>query len=154
MKLVRKNRANRLAAMIGYRRGLSLDEATKAAEANLALIEGDCLASLDQALAVIYQHVPQLCQGQAQPHAETIYQAANQVLSLGAHCQRATLGKAAYCLCDLIDRSRATGRWNAPALEAHLKALKRLRHPEADTGPEIEEAVIDGLLKVNKKVSR
>jgi hypothetical protein len=153
MKLVRKNRANRLAAMIGYRRGLSLDEATKAAEANLALIEGDCLASLDQALAVIYQHVPQLCQGQAQPHAETIYQAANQVHALGAICKLAPLGKAAFCLCELIEACRATERWNALALETHLQALKLLRQPPANSNPKSEDAIIAGLLKVIKKVS-
>ena len=154
MTIIRKKFPNPLASTLSHVRGLSLEAATAAAEANLALIRDDCLASLDQGLAVIYQGIPELCQGKLETHAEAIYQAANQVLALGGLCKLAALGKAAFCLCDLIDRGRVTGRWSAPALETHLQALKLLRHPPANYDPKAEDAIIAGLLKVIKKISR
>ena len=153
MTVIRKRFANPLASMVGYVQGLSLEEATTAAEANLALIQDDCLASLDQALAVIYQQLPKLCHTQNPAQAEAVYQAANQVHALGAICKLAPLGKAAFCLCELIEACRATGRWNALALETHLQALKLLRQPPANSNPKTEAAIIAGLLKVIKKVS-
>ena len=143
-----------MASTIGYARGLSFEAATAAAEANLALIQEDCLASLDQALAVIYQQLPELCLTQSQAHAEAVYQAANQVLALGGLFKLESLGKAAFCLCELLDRSRFKGHWSAPALETHLQALKLLRHLPANSDPKTGEAIIAGLLKVIKKISR
>jgi hypothetical protein len=154
MTAIRKKLANPLASILGYRRGLSLEAATAAAEANLARIQHDCLASLDQALGVIYQQLPKLDHAENPAQAETIYQAANQVLALGAHCQLAALGKAAFCLCELIDRSRMRGQWSRAALETHLQALKLLRSPPANTDPKTEAAIIAGLFKVIEKTSR
>lgn len=153
MTVIRKKFANPLAATLGYVHGLSLEAATAAAEANLALIQNDCLASLDQALAVIYQKLPKLGHTENPMHADAVYQAANQVLALGGLCKLAALGKAAFCLCELIDRSRRAGHWNAPALETHLQALRLLRHPAANSGSETEDTIIAGLFKVIKKVS-
>ncbi len=153
MTVIRKKFANPLASTLGYVHGLSLEAATAAAEANLALIQDDCLASLDQALAVIYQQIPKLYQTENPAHADAVYQAANQVLALGGLCHLAALGKAAFCLCDLLDRGRVTGHWNQSALETHLQALRLLRHPAANSDSKTEDAMIAGLLKVIKKVS-
>ena len=154
MTVTRKKLANPLASILGYKRGLSLEAAAAAAEANLARIQDNCLASLDQALGVIYRQLPELYGAQSRAHAEAVYHAANQVLSLGAHCKLAALGKAAFSLCELIDRSRATEHWSRAALETHLQALKLLRQPPANADPKTEDAIIAGLFKVIEKTSR
>ncbi len=140
--------------MIGTREGLTIEEATAAAEANLISIRDECLASLDEALGVVFEHVPGLVSRPSKDGAETVYQAANQVVSLAGLCQLEALGKAAFSLCDLVDKSRTLKRWNSAALDAHLNALRVLRNPEAIADQHALGQMLTGLKQVVVAVSR
>ena len=154
MTVIKKRFASRLAPMIGTREGLTIEQATAAAEANLISIRDECLASLDEALAVVFAHVPGLISRPSKAGAETVYQAASQVLSLAGLCQLEALGQAAFSLCDLIDTSGTRGRWNSAALDAHLNALRILRNPEAVADQHALAQMLMGLKLVVVAVSR
>jgi hypothetical protein len=154
MTVFRKQYANPLASTVGGIKGMTVEDATTAAEANLFMIQDDCLASLDQALSVIFEYLPTLSRAEDQVNAELVYRAANQVVALGALCDLPDLGKVAFSLCDLVDRSRTIGKWNTAALETHRQALVLLRRPADDGDHPLTQDMIAGLLRVVSKVSR
>ena len=61
------------------------------------------------------------------------------------------LVEAAFSLCELADRMRASEKWSAPAIEVHLAALRLFRTP----APAAEgAAVLQGLHKVTDRTPK
>jgi len=140
---------NRLAKLIRKPGGVKLNEAVRQAEENLKSVQDSCLEALDGYLAEIERlHV----EGGSKPSEaakESIYQLANDIHGMAGVFGLGDLGDAAFSLCELVDRLRAAGRWNAASVEVHLSALRLLRLPGGDHGD-----MIEGLRRVVARVPR
>jgi hypothetical protein len=137
---------NRLAHFVNTPDGIPLAEAIARAEANVAEIKPPSLDYIDELLAELGAKAPT---DPSLAEMDRIYRIANELAGLGGLFDLASLGRAAYSLCDLVDGFRTAGAWNAPAVTVHLEGLRLLR--QEDSGamhPEVARSVLAGLDQV------
>jgi hypothetical protein len=141
---------NRLAKAISVPGGKRLSEALDDAEANLKTIEMPCLEAVDAYIASIQK----LSAQPSDPAAlEQIYDDANRVVGMAGVFGLGDLGRAAYCLCELVD-SRPEGAGVDPvAMGVHVESLRILRQGEALPAVQ-REAMVEGLLAVVARAKR
>jgi hypothetical protein len=136
---------NTLAAMINRPGGITIADALSRAEANVETIRGDCLAAIDEALAAVQGLIP--ANGAPSPDAvNAMYQYANDIVGVAVTYDLRELSRAAYSLCELLDRQRARDAWSARAVSVHIEALRLLREPNADADG--RAAILVGLEQV------
>ena len=136
---------NRLAHFINTADGVTLPEALAQAEANLQAIRPPGLERIDEVLAELS------CWSSAQPSpsdVERLYRLANELAGTAGVFGLPTLGRAAYSLCELLDRVQVRG-WNTAAVNVHLNGLRLLRG-EGDGSLDAQAAmqVLSGLEQV------
>jgi hypothetical protein len=137
---------NRLAQALSKRHGLTLAEAVKAADTRLEDLRERTLAEIDGAVHEI-QTLAQDIRAVDDPRVQQIYGAANRIVAVAGVFDRAELGQAAYSLCELITRFRASGRWSAPMVAVHVDALQVMRHLQ-DQDRDHCQALHEGLRQV------
>ena len=141
---------NRMAKMVREPGGVRLSDALEQAGKNLDSIQMECLAVMDGQI----QEMERLCaEGGRQPDDEIkhqIYDLANDVLAVAGSFRLTELGQAAFCLCELVDRLRTSGKWNQAAVEVHLSAFRLLRFP--DPGAD-RSSVVLGLKGLTERVA-
>ena len=118
---------NPLTAIVARPGGLRVGAALEKAEENLAGIRDECLTSFDEQLAALLTlNRP----GQPAPPQESrreTYRIANELYGLAGVFGMEALGKAAYSLCELVDRLESLGKWHQPAVDVHVAALQLMR---------------------------
>ncbi len=126
---------NPLTALTAKPGGVRVGAALGKAEQNLALIRDDCVASLDALLAELLS----LCgRGGPPPSDEVrgeIYRISNEIHGIAGVFDLPELGRAAYSLCELVDRLATLGRWHQASVDVHLSALQLLRKPGSAADP-------------------
>ena len=141
---------NRLAKMVKEPGGLKISDALDQAGKNLESIQASCMEAMDAQL----DELERLCAegGRRPPEAikNRIYDVANDVLAVAGAFDLSELGQAAFCLCELVDRLRASGKWNQAAVEVHLSAFRLLRQPD---GGADRSSVIAGLKGLTDRVA-
>lgn len=140
---------NRLAKMIREPGGVKLNEAVRQAEENLKSVQDSCLEALDGYLAEIERLHREGGAKPSEAAKASIYQLANDIHGMAGVFGLGDLGRAAFSLCELVDRLCAAGRWNAASVEVHLSALRLLRQPGGDHGD-----MLEGLRRVVARVPR
>jgi hypothetical protein len=153
MIVIRRNPVNRLQKVVKRPGGPTVPEAIDSAHVNLKTLQDDCLAAMDAKLALIAAAVARCRTGPTPEETDTLYGLGNDVLEVAGVFDMLALGKAAFSLCDLMDRSRASGRWSQPALEVHLNGLVALR-ALAGQDDVVTEQVLEGLRRVAEHVGR
>ncbi|HEY5412336.1 MAG TPA: hypothetical protein VIJ94_16580 [Caulobacteraceae bacterium] len=141
---------NRLGKMVKAPGGVKLTDALDQAGKNLDSIQDACMEAMDAQL----DELERLCaEGGRQPTEEIknrIYDVANEVLAVAGAFTLSELGQAAFCLCELVDRLRAGGKWNQAAVEVHLSAFRLLRQPGEGAD---RSSVIAGLKGLTDRVA-
>jgi hypothetical protein len=141
---------NRLGKMVKEPGGVRLGEALEQASRNLDDIQMECLRAMDGQI----EDMERLCaEGGRHPTDDTkheIYDLANDVLAVAGSFRLKELGEAAFCLCELVDRLRTSGKWSQPAVEVHLSAFRLLRHP--DPGAD-RSSVVLGLRGLTERIA-
>ena len=145
---------NRLAKLVRQPGGVGQQQAMTAAAANLETISGELLAAIDQYLAQIEALGANPALSQDPALQAEMYQSSNYVAGMAGHCGRPELGRAAYTLCEVLDRFLAGATWSAPAVIVHLDALKLLRQMDPAAPEAASKAVIDGLRSVTERIVR
>jgi hypothetical protein len=141
---------NKLAEIMRQPGGVRVSEAMERADRNLEAAKAVCLDDMDKQLTELEQLA---VEGGRHPEDEIkhkIYDHANDVVAVAGTFGLSELGQAAFCLCELVDRLRARGKWSQAAVEVHLSACRLLRHPEDGAD---RSSVIDGLKKLSIKVA-
>ena len=140
---------NRLSKLIKLPGGKRIEEAIAAADENLEAIRPPCLEALDEHIARIVA----LSNGAPSPAAfDDIYEQSNHIVGLGGVFGLGDLSRAAYSLCDLVDRARDHGGPDRQALLVHVNSLKLLRLGDAVPAEE-RRKVLDGLTAVVLRTS-
>jgi len=136
---------NQLAAMVREPGGVRIGDALTQAKKNLDVLKASCLVGIDSNL----QELEGLCaEGGRQAPDEIklkIYHLSNDILAVAGTFDLAELGRAAFCLCEMVDRFRQLKQWNQAAVQVHLSAFKLLRH---ETDPATQASVVEGLRKL------
>ncbi len=143
---------NRLAKMIREPGGVRVEDALRDAESNLETLRDGCLESIDSRLAGIEQLHRQTEAGASLEQMDAMYAQASDIHSVAGVFGLGELGQAAFSLCELVDRLRAAGRWDAKAVEVHLNALRLFREPSPH--PAAATAVLEGLGRVTNRIPK
>jgi hypothetical protein len=139
---------NRLSKMITLPGGKTVEEATQDAESNMESIRDKVLTAMDKKVQRLLDSAAAIT---VDPNPEVLtdcYNVANEIFSLAGAFGKEQMGEAAYSLCELIDRSREAGKWSDPAFQAHMNALRLMRHDETEEGQEARKVVLEGLKSV------
>jgi hypothetical protein len=139
---------NRLSKLIKTPGGKRVEDALSAAEENLQQIAPPCLEAIDEHIANI------VVMAAATPGSwNDMYEQSNKVVGLGGVFGLGDLSRAAYSLCELIDRTRDRGGPDAQALKVHINSLKLLRLGDSVPAGE-RQKVLDGLAAVVQRTTR
>jgi len=134
--------------MITLPGGKTVEEATQDAESNMESIRDKVLTAMDKKVQRLLDSAAAIT---VDPNPEVLtdcYNVANEIFSLAGAFGKEQMGEAAYSLCELIDRSREAGKWSDPAFQAHMNALRLMRHDETEEGQEARKVVLEGLKSV------
>ena len=142
---------NRLSKLVQEPGGLRVCDAIDQAQHNLESVRDECMHTVDERLAEIEALHAAAPKEPDEDAVERIYRAANDIHALAGVFGLAELGKAAFSLCELVDRLRVAHKWDGASVEVHLFALRLLRHPDEHAD---RAAILDGLLKVTNRVPK
>jgi hypothetical protein len=141
---------NPLAEVMRKPGGVKIGQALAAAAENLEKIRESCLQAVDAHLSELERLCGEAHGAEDDQVRMAIYHASNDICGVAGVFGLPELGEAAISLCELVDRLRALGRWNADAVEVHLSALRLLRRPAPG---EDRSDVVRGLRKLVDRVA-
>ncbi|MFN3512935.1 MAG: hypothetical protein ACK41C_07820 [Phenylobacterium sp.] len=141
----------RLAKLLRTPGGLPVAEALQKAGAGLESLRGECLSELDQVLQAA-EAIAARAGGEydAELTAE-LYGVVSTPIGVAGVCGLQSVETALLSLCDLLDRLKAKGGWDANAVAVHLRAFRLLLHTEAAKDDAGTRAILDGLRKVSQR---
>lgn len=148
MTVTRRRFENRLSKLIKLPGGKTVQEAMDDAESNMESIRDKVLSAMDKKVLQLLDSAASVT---ADPNPEALtncYNVANEIFALAGAFGKTQMGEAAYSLCELIDRSLEAGKWSDPAFQAHMNALRLMRHDETEEGQEARKVVLTGLKSV------
>jgi hypothetical protein len=142
-------RKNTLGPQVDEPGGLSVEDAVRAAEQNVAAIQDESVAEVDRNIDLLARSAAAVAADSANLSArEEVYAHANVIAGLAGCCGLGEVGQAAFCLCDLTDLYIVSGSWNADAVAVHLSAIAVLRSPDIAGAPEMRRSVLAGLHEI------
>lgn len=140
--------APRLIALLKRPGGLTVEQATVAANANLQTIRGQSLAELDKVITRIVDLRETLRVEPSPAHIDSLYTLAGTVIGIAGAFGLTDVQAAAASLCELIDELELQKRTNFKAIDVHLQGLKMLSMSGAAVSPQDTAAVLSGLAEV------
>jgi hypothetical protein len=143
---------HRLNQFFGRRDGTLRSQLVTDAKANIAAIRGESLIEIGQLVDRIQALGEELRRAADPASTQPVYELSNQIVGIAGAVGLVHLGKAAYSLCELLDRLTAAKKWNWPAIQVHLDGIQTLR-TKVDDEEAVRDAIIDGLVKVVAHVS-
>lgn len=148
MTVIRRMVPNRLAALVRKPGGKPIAQAIADAEINLEEIRDACIEALDLILEQMSDVAPKLRTGEDHEALQELYRLSNEVVGIAGVFNLGDVGRAAYSLCDLLDRFDTKGEISAPALLVHMDSLRLLRLglPDGEV-----DRILDGLQAVTAK---
>ncbi|HWA61370.1 MAG TPA: chemotaxis protein CheE [Caulobacteraceae bacterium] len=152
MKPVKMMRApNRLAQIMAMPGGFSAREAVRRSEAAVETMRAPCLETIDAVLAEIEARYGPSAPDRDGADFEDLYVLCTRIIDASIAVRGTGLDDAARAFCDLVDLSSVIGRWDWPAVEVHIEALRLLRRSGEGMEKAQRQAVIGGLIKVTRK---
>ncbi len=141
---------SRLSLLVDRPGGMTAAEASAAAYARLRNMQPEAIASIDRMIARMAALGAPLAQEPDKAALDELYVLANAVFGTAGLFGLDAVGEVAYCLCDLIDRLRASGVWHSSAVQVHLNGLALARGSGGDSA----HAVARGLRRVAGSIGR
>jgi len=80
-----------------------------------------------------------------------LYTLSAQIIDISAPVADLEIDRAAFFLCELVDRCDARDQWDWPAVDVHLDALQLLRLDEGNLPPAARMTIFQGLKQINDK---
>ncbi len=133
--------------------GITAEQATTAANANLATIRRASLAELDKVVARLLDLREALRTDPSPALTDRLHALAGTVTSIAGSFGLADVQAAATSLGELIDELDNQKRTSFEAVDVHLRGLQMLRTPGLDATPQDAAAILAGLAEVVKAVS-
>lgn len=127
--------------------GLDVREAVARANANLETIRGDCVANMDAALATL-ENCYRRGAYKSAPSRMRMYRTCYKLIGIADVAGYPAVDRAAYSLCDLLDRIEEAGPWEKEAVTVHMRALRLLRQSPGEVA---HGAILEGLAGIIAK---
>ena len=143
---------NRLKKARVARGGMTRTDATHAAALKIEAVRTPTIAHIDAALDTIMTMREGLQAGPNPGALSRMYDAANRIVATAGLFDLGELGDAAYCLCELVSRFQAGGKFNLELIQVCIEGLRLLRDPGRHSAAH-REAVLVGLNKVAASVA-
>ena len=124
-------RPPRLASLVRQSGGVTVGRALEAVPLHVEPLREQCLAAVDDHIAALEALV---AEGEPEDRAaalKAVYGRAAGVLDAAGPFDLEDVCKAAWSLCELVDRYGRAGRADWRAVEVHVQALHLLRHMPA-----------------------
>ena len=138
---------NRLADMIRVPGGKTIASALADGEAAVECYRPEVIEDIDARITRL-----EALSADAAPDGDVVYRESLGVIDHAGLFGLEAVGRAAYSLCELVERMQARSQWDAPAVRVHVGALRLLRGL-ADQGGAESQAVLGGLSAVLAKVA-
>lgn len=143
---------NRMKKLLEEPGGLTHRDALGRAHQNIGAIRHELVAEVDRNIAELTKAAARAAANAEDMGARRdIYTHGNVVAGLAGSCGLDDVGKAAFSLCELVDRY-GTDRWNATFIAVHTDAIHGLR--EQTGTPASRAAILEGLNQVVALVPR
>jgi hypothetical protein len=139
---------NPLRKCLGRTAGITLDEAVRQAKANIETDREKALAEIDQWLQQVHRLAASMGEGTDRAARDEIYRLSNAIANLAGVFELGPLHKAAYSLCELIDRLDVLQRACPSAVAVHVEGMRALRHVDPVRQQAAAHAILAGLAKV------
>ena len=82
-----------------------------------------------------------------------LYTLSASIIDISAPVADLEIDRAAFYLCELVDRCGARGQWDWPSVDVHIGALQLLRLDEGNLPASARLQIFVGLKKINDKLS-
>lgn len=127
MTVVRKFKIpNRLRAALFNGEGIRIDEAVAAAEVGVATLAEACMAAVADCIARIEREFGSQVADRESRAMVDLYRLSAAIIDACAPIEPKALADAARSLCDVLDYAMEAGRWDWPAVDIHIDALRLL----------------------------
>jgi hypothetical protein len=131
--------------------GILLSEALANANQVMKDMRKPCLRTIDRLLAEINQRYgPAVRRGDEDFQA--LYELSARIIDVTGPVADLQIDRAAFSLCELVDRCAAQSVWDWPSVDVHFDALQLLRH----AGPALKAAerktIFDGLDRITDRL--
>jgi hypothetical protein len=142
---------HRLTKLLRRPGGKTVAEAVCDAESGLRSIAGDCLAAVDRDLAALAEQAAMLGDPPDRETLGRIYEIALRLVGPASVAGLQKMDRAAYGLCDLVDRMMTSGHAALEPVQVHLQALALLRQQNGALPADAADSIVAGLMKVREK---
>ncbi len=150
MTVVRKFKIpNRLRASLFSGGGKRIDQAVTDADAGLATLAEACMAAVADCIARIEAGFGAQVADRETHEMTELYRLSAAIIDACAPIEPKALADAARSLCDVLDFAMEAGRWDWPAVDIHVNAL-RLLASGIDLGEGGEQRLIQSLDKLRQ----
>jgi hypothetical protein len=148
-------RKNTLGQLVDAPGGISVNDAVRAAERNVASIRDESVLEVDRNVALLARSAAAAAADASNLSARLeVYAHANVIAGLAGCCGLSEVGQAAFYLCELTDLYIVSDAWNADAVAVHLSAIAVLRAPDIAGAPEMRRSVLAGLHEITVQARR
>jgi hypothetical protein len=83
-----------------------------------------------------------------------LYSYATRIIDSSAPVADLEIDRAAFHLCELVDRCTGLGRWDWPSVDVHIDALQLLRMDEGNLPAEARAQIFLGLKKIHDRLPK
>jgi hypothetical protein len=144
---------NRLRKKIAEAGGARAIEHLAAAEQNLEDLREPSLAMIDGIIAEMVAGYGKANRKGDEDFA-ALYSLAARIIDVSAPIADLEIDRAAFHLCELVDRCTGLGRWDWPSVDVHLDALTLLRNDEGALPKAARAQIFLGLKKVHDRLPK
>ncbi|MDR3508341.1 MAG: chemotaxis protein CheE [Caulobacteraceae bacterium] len=81
-----------------------------------------------------------------------LYELSARIIDISAPVADLQIDRAAFFLCELVDRCSGQEKWDWPSVDVHLDALLLLRLDAGNLPAAAREKIFDGLKKINERL--
>ncbi|QUD88007.1 chemotaxis protein CheE [Phenylobacterium montanum] len=144
---------NRLRKKIAEAGGARVMEHLAAADQNLEDLREPSLAMIDGIIAEMIQTYGKANRRGDEDFAD-LYSLAARIIDVSAPVAELEIDRAAFHMCELVDRCMGLDRWDWPSVDVHLDALVLLRNDEGALPAAARAQIFLGLKKVHDKLPK
>jgi hypothetical protein len=144
---------NRLRKKIVEAGGARAMEHLAAADQNLEDLREPCLAMIDGLIGEIVRAYGKANRKGDEDFAE-LYSLATRIIDVSAPVADLEIDRAAFHLCEVVDRCMGLDRWDWPSIDVHIDALQLLRNDEGALPKAARAQIFVGLKKVHDRLPK
>jgi hypothetical protein len=122
------------------------------ADANLTAMRPRCLNQITDLIAQIVAVYGQTNR-KGDEDFDGLYKLSAKIIDVSAPVAELEIDRAAFSLCELVDRCEGLEQWDWPSIDVHIDALQLLRLDAGSLPPEAREKIFKGLHRVNQRLA-